>query len=252
MLLFDANVYVIVITLLLTKIASTTIFGDSCHSCNLDSKCYFSHNVSFCAPNYQKIDNMLENSQKKEIKLFLQVCATNKSTKIKRIVGYGSALLPTECGEYDLSIQTCRLVSSPFMSNWGKVLFSINDYFFGCTFGDIKTMRDLFFTPLLKDNSNQNIFTSLFTTKQVTSEPSGMVAVNSRVMSKVADNNSNTYGNPRVRHLLDEVLSKVRRQKRATNQSHFSQNRIPSELLSDKTNELISRVKARREARQQN
>jgi hypothetical protein len=217
----------------------------------------FGHQISFCSNLYtQETDIDID-----RISLFLQVCATN-DLGIRTILGYGSLVIPNKLksGNYNFEIQTCKVGVSPLKSKWNAILFQLNEYYFGCTLGTFESMKDFFMVP--KTNINTHHHDEPITTL------SGYVHVNVQINANGAK--CSTLGREKrttkVRYLLDEALSKVRREKRLQQQQHTQQccrsvdggtenfklenSNGKEKFTTEATKELLSRVKARKEARQ--
>lgn len=222
------------------------MFGSSDHFNQQGSNqtsCYFGHQLSIPI-DINPLNKNGEMERKDQIQLFLQVCVSNDKG-MKTVLGYGSATIPQECGDYNLNIQTCKLIASPLQNYWNNLRYIMSDYYFGCTMGHFKMMKEFF------NLTSKNTVSVLSRSDQLVSHSSGTVQIHARVMSKRAKCNNDNNRNDRVRHMLDEVLSKVRRQKRSLNQqpAKRSLSIVADESLDQDTKALLSRVKARKEAR---
>ena len=248
MVFLDANVISILFVLVTIIIAYYTIFGLNYQYKENNIPYFFGHQVSISSHRDPNINSKGDTYKKEQIHIFLQVCATN-DTGLKTVLGYGSFSLPLlECGSYGFNIQTCKLIASPLQSKWNELLYRLNDYYFGCTLCGFSQMKVLLTNPTnFKDRNNS----SQKFRDEVISEPSGTVQINASVLTKFANHSNDRSKNDRVRHMLDEVLSKVRRHKRSGH--HHSVQRYSSmereKSLNEATKKLLLRVKARKEAR---
>ncbi len=156
---------------------------------------------------------------------------------MKSVLGYGSLSIPTDySGNYEFDIQTSKLVSN--RNALCKLIYRMNDYYFGCAVDTFIQIKDNFLSPYHRSTKR-----SFHLNNQIITEASGQVRLCTCIMSKSGRNKN---GNDRRRYMLDEVLSKVRRHKRSLHQENCSTNGVS---LNQTTKELLSRVRARKEAR---
>ncbi len=250
----DSNVVVAFLLFLMIKLASSSIFRscDSLRNSKDDhrAKCYFGHNISISVEDAELRSERVTNNTG-QIRCFLQVCAISDAGMKKRVLGYGSVLIPVDCGDNDFNVQTCRLVASQYRSYRDKLIFILNDHFFGCALGGIEKMTNLFMnsTSTQMDDSKPS-FRKM--SEQIASIPSGTVQLSVRIASKRASHNTDKNESKRVRYMLDEVLSKVRRQKRSGIHQYIPNHddtSVVDDTAFDQTQELLCRVKARKEKR---
>lgn len=251
----DSNVVIAFLLFLMIKLASSSIF----RSCDVlrsnkddyQAKCYFGHNVSISIAEDVQLRSERVTNNTGQIRCFLQVCAISDEGMKKKVLGYGSVLIPTDCGDNDFNVQTCRLVASQYRSYRDKLMFILNDHFFGCALGDIDKMMNLFMNSTSSQMDDLKPSLSKMS-DQIASIPSGTVQLSVRIASKRASHNTDKNETERVRYMLDEVLSKVRRQKRSGIHQYIPNHddtSVADDKAIDQTQELLSRVKARKEKR---
>lgn len=253
MVFLDANIISILSVLVANIVVYCTIFGFN-YQCYQNIEHYapyfFGHQISICPHEDPNADNKGDVNKREQIHVFLQVCGTT-DTGLKTVLGYGSFSLPLlECGNYDFNVQTCKLSASPFQSKWNKILYRMNDYYFGCALCSFSRMKDLFINPKLTDvNAEDDLSQKI--RDEVISEPSGTVQISVRVLTKFVNRTNEKNKSERVRHMLDEILSKVRRHKRSRHHNSLQRHSLKDreKSLNEATKELLSRVKARKDAR---
>jgi len=201
---------------------------------------FFAHQLSIFRYLEESSDYQDEGDAKdNQIKVFIQVCASN-DVGMKSVLGYGSLSIPTECScHYDFEVQTSKII--PCGGILCKILYQTNDYYFGCAVNTFNQMKDYFFNSCSGTRKR-----SFHPNCRIMSKASGRVRVRACVMSKSGRNKD---GNEGRRYMLDEILSKVRRHKRSFRQLKGEYTRSPEHSLNQSTRELLSRVKARKEAR---
>jgi hypothetical protein len=246
---YDANLVTVLLLLVGIRFAFERIFGQSgIHNPSFEHGSYlFGHQLSIHRVEDVQLDEDAVNQNETEIKLFLRVCAISDNG-MKTVLGYGSLSIPTRRGSYDFNIQTCKLIAS--RSAWSEIIYRMNDYYFGCTMSNFSKVKNYFMNPH-QGTSDKRPRSLQMSNNEIVTEASGTVQTKVQVLSRSASHKSRINGNDRVRHMLDEVLSKVRRHKRSLHQS--TNKHVPTtreDSLNQATKELLSRVKARKRVRQ--
>ena len=244
-IVFHVNLIMIVLLLAIIAIALDIVFGSVCRQTFGQAQFIFGHQLSICRQqgDEQNFDKEKAFKKEKHMNLFIQVCATS-DIGMKSVLGYGSLSIPIECGNYEFEIQTCKLIASKNI--WNEIFYRMNDYYFGCTMKNVQDLKNYFMYPLGYTNDKK----PLHMNNQIISESSGTVKISLQIISKSANNKHDINGIARGRHMLDEVLSKVRRHKRLLHKSTRGTSPLGKEdHLNPTTKELLSRVKARKEAR---
>ena len=198
----------------------------------------FGHYISLCCASVDARDKVTNAHIEKHPMIIIQVCA-KRSDSIESLLGYGVLHIPTTHGTHDIEVPTCRPVCS---EETPEPLFRLKDYYLGSTVDEMQIRNML--EPSMK--------------QKVKTESSGSVRIRLQSISTElftsfpATDNHGTM--PILKESVDEVLSRVRRNKRETSLYDSLETLQESKngeklIVSRKTKEVLERVRARKDAR---
>lgn len=198
------------------------------------------HQVCICRQKESDTICPGNNKQLEEMRIFFQICTYCNVGKCT-VDGYGSLTIPVKESRKNVyEVRTSKLKWSRNL--WVTTMYRIIDFYFGCSIGDLRTVKHNFL-EYQGDCKRHHA---------IKSEISGIVRINSQVKKHL--NRKTNYAvdsNMKVKNTIDKVLSKVRRQRRAIKQSLDDSNfsKWNEGTMSGTTKDLLSRLMQRKEVR---
>ena len=156
--------------------------------------------------------------EKNDPLLFVQIIAT-RNNNISSVVGYGFLIVPTQSGSYDINISTWKPVANKYMC---ELRYKMNDFYFGSSVAEYQFMKKNLIDAFVSTGRESSEKMSCFM------KENGIVTVNSgsvRLRVQVATlphpdldifkkDNKDEINPLAVRETIDEVFSRIRKNKR--------------------------------------